>query len=488
MVLDHVDMMKQEAILEQTNAQILEYDQFLTAHKEKSYRESIKVMQSVKIYYKESDTLRKKLEDLRNSLEQLKMKIFYSGDDYSKKSVLQKVQYLLKPSEWRQNFDHIHRTSEGVLKGYKESIANRETANIWDRNNVTVYTIKNFIEDVYVKTNQQPLRVFECGEAVEHAVQELRSKAYRSLLQFHHLSHGLADTNKQFILLEEKNNSTVEHLERLTQSLSKRRVFMEARSVEIQKAARKVIDKPLEESVAAEELRTLKALSGKAYQDIIVKNGDPSLIKFYMSVDKIAAVEKKVLTLLATLDRVPQDLIMKFGDEIRNERKRKLRVAERAHKIELSVQLRIEQLQRSLAKPPEKEKREGKLPMSLLPKKPPKIKVEKPLLTAIEEDYVRAFTELGSDGEIKFDENAKLMLDRIKNESIPFYLDHLFEKLGHKITTSTDRDDEEILNDEAANFKFKDVLPKARSQVKVWQQQSEKAKKENIRKTPYLYE
>jgi hypothetical protein len=110
------------------------------------------------------------------------------------------------------------------------------------------------------------------------------------------------------------------------------------------------------------------------------------------------------------------------------------------------------------------------------------------LLTPIEEEYVRAFTELNSGGEIKFDENAKQMIDRIKNESIPFYVDHLFDTLGIKLSEEAESKAESVCLSETENFEYKDVLPSALSRVKLWKHQSEMLKQENIRKTPYLYQ
>jgi hypothetical protein len=83
----------------------------------------------------------------------------------------------------------------------------------------------------------------------------------------------------------------------------------------------------------------------------------------------MSQVENKALKLLKVLDGFPRDVITSIEADIRGERKRKLIQAERAHKIELNVQHRIAQLRGGLTKPPENTKREGKLAMSVLPKK-----------------------------------------------------------------------------------------------------------------------
>lgn len=488
MALDKIETLKQESIIEKTKLQMEKYEKFLSDYKEKSYHESMKAMKAVKVFYYETDQLKKRRDELVDSIDPLKMRIFYLGNAFVHLTILQKFQYLLKPSEWRLQHDHIHRTPEGSLESFKDSIANRETAQLWNRDSVSVFTIKDFILNDYLKCNRKPIEIFETGAALVAAYRELHSKSYRTLRQFHSFAQALADTEKDFMITSEKNDFAITNLNRLAQSLGKKRVFMEQRAKEIASMARRAREKPLADSFSSETLRSMRGICDNMFKHTVLRNGDASLINTYTAVEKTAEVEKKVLRLLEVLDKIPRDLSRQIEIDIRSERKRKLTLAERAYKIELNVQHRIAQLRRSLSKPPAKTKREGKLAMSVLPKKPSRVVIVKPLLTPIEEEYVRAFTELGSDGEIKFDESARQMIDRIKNESIPFYLDHLLDTLGIKMARETEAQAENVLRDEMETLKCKDVLSSVISHVKNWEKRCEKVKQDNIRKTTYLYQ
>lgn len=444
-------------------------------------------MEKVKICYQETDVLRNRFEELESSISPLKMKIFYLGINFVRLTILQKFQLLLKPMDWRLKFDHMHRTVDGKLQAIKESISTRETANLWDRSNVTAYTIQNFILNEYVN-GPKPFCIFESAEKMVTAIAELQSKSYRSLAQFHFLVHSLAETESDFLRSTQQNDLSLLKLTEGTKNLNKSRVFMESRWKEIESLAKRTTEKPLEESFAAKQLRSLRGHCEVIFQSVVLKEGDSSMTKYFTSVDKIAGVEKKVFQLLEQLDRIPTSVIDDTEREVRTERKRKLQIANRAQKIELNLEMRISQLRRCLQKPPKKEKREGKLPMSVLPKRPAKIKVEKTLLMPVEEEYIRAFTDLGSGaGEIKFDENAKMMIARIKNESIPFYVDHLLDKLGFKLSTASNDNMEKLLAEEMEFFKYKEFVPEVRNQVDLWLKHSEDEKKQNIDKTEYLY-
>lgn len=489
MILDMLNKIKQEEIMQRIDSEIKDYEELLDDFKDKSHRHATKTIQQVKHFYNETDRLRKLHEEVQDNSEPLKMKIFLLGNQYIRLTVYQKLQYLLKPLEWRLINDNIHRTPEGTLEDYKVSIFGRETANFWDREKVTTYTIKDYIVNVYLPKGQKAVTIFASGKNVLEAFQNLRSKSYLSLLQFHFGAQTLAETEKEFKTLKKKNNAYSNNLDRHVRSLDKKRVFMDSRSKEIESLSLKMIDKPLEKSVAAEKLRSLRGLCEVTYKDVILKTSDPSSqSNYFSSTEEIWEVEEKILSILGVLDKIPKILISELEKEVRNERKRKFLLANRAYKIELGVQSRIAQLRRCLNKPPKKKRQEGKLPISVLPKKQSKIKIEKPLLTQVEEKYIRAFTELGDDGEIKFDESVKLTIERIKNESIPFFVDHLLDTIGIKFHKETNEEAEQILQEEAVNFKYKDVLPSIRSQVKRWQTQRETIRKENILKTPYLYQ
>lgn len=488
LILEHVQSLKDAASIEHLTNQVMEYEDFVNVFKEANFRRMEKMTQEVKAHYEETDRLRNLREVLEVKVEPLKMNIFILGMEFVRRMILQKFQYLMNPIEWRKENDHLHRTPDGEIESLKDSIANRETSNLWNRKNDTVNTIKDFIENVYLKKDEPVVPVFSNGDEFLKAFKELRTNLVRFLSQFHYQVHALNDVEKEFVTFQQNNG--VEQLDKLVQILSRRRVFMESRSLKMQEITRTTIDLPLKTSCSDEKLHNLRGQCEVIFENIVLKSSDASKNRLSSSVDKIAAVEKKALELLAIMDRIPAGLISQIDKDNRNERKKNLREAQRAVKIETSVHLQISQLQRSLAKPPRKEKREGKLPISKLPPKPIKPKILKPLLTPVEEAYYRAFTELGSvDVEIKFDKNIKRWIERIKNESVPFYLDHYLDvNLGVKLPKETPEEAEKIFLEEAASFKFKDLLPDVRLKVRQWEESQEQLKQENIRKTPYLYQ
>jgi hypothetical protein len=67
-------------------------------------------------------------------------------------------------------------------------------------------------------------------------------------------------------------------------------------------------------------------------------------------------------------------------------------------------------------------------------------------------------------------------------------LNYFLEKRGFKIGKLNELQSDDILRDEEALLKHKDVLPEVRKQVKIWEDIDEMRKEENIRRTSYLYE
>lgn len=488
MVLDRLDAIKQKAVHDELKANIVEYENFLTDMKAEVFRQLTKAKEEERTLFQEVILLRKTRDELQDRIEPLKMKIFYHAINFTHFIMLQGCQYLFKSAEWRLENDHIHRTPDGQLEGIRDSIAKIGNANLWDDKNVTVEGIMNYINKVYLASERAVFTVFETGKAFIEAFQELQSKSFRPVQQYHKLAIIYANTDKSCQDFEAKNREYIDTLTRQFGSLNKRRVFMEKRLKELEKNAMTLIFKPLEDSISSGPLRALRGLSDVTFKRLVIKKADSSLTKHYSSVEKLVEIEKKALLLLKSLDGIPANLINQTEHKVRNERKRKLLQAERAYKIEMNMKFRIDQLRRCLAKPPAKEKRVGKLPMSVLPPKPPKAKVPKPLLTSIEEEYMRAFTEMCPGGEIHFDENVLRLIDRIKNESTPFYLDHLLDTLGVLVPKETDEKFDKIFRDETRHLKFKDVIPSVRSQVKLWQVAEQQLKKQNISKTKYLYQ
>lgn len=484
-VREQVQSMANKALMEESAAQAEEYQKFLEESKVKSYRQTMRTMQSIKEYYQETDRLRKLRDHLETQVEPLKMRIFNLGSDFAQLMILKNFQFMLKPTEWRMEHDKMHLTSEGKLESFRESIENRQRADLWDRDNVNVYIIKNHIENVHMDQKQAVVPAFDSGAALVSALKDLRVNSYRMLRQFHSVAHVLSDVEKEF---ESMDHRQIASMDRVVTRLSAKTVFMVARSKMLEETAKKLSGETLQELLSSKKFRSLQGLCNITYQEVVQRKSDASSNKTLTTIEKLADIEKKVLGLLTTFDELPRRVTKRFEDKIRSERKRKLREGEKAYRIELSLQSKIVQLKRCLAKPPKKGKRVGKLPISVLPKKPPKPKAPPPALTKVEEEYMKAFTDLGLEqGNVKFDEDVKLMIAKIQNESIPFYIDHFIDVLGIRQPQTTEVPAADIFLDETAHFRFKEVLPAVRKQVELWEKSREMIKRENIRRTPYLY-
>lgn len=485
-VCDQIQAETEEKLMRDLEEKIKAYDNFLETCQESTHRKSMKIVEQVKHYYQGTDKLRIQHESLFSQIEPLKMKIFYHANEYVHRAMYEDIQYLLMPIEWREQHDHIHRSSEGNLENFRDSIEHRGVRNLWNRDNVSVETIMNFINATHsMDKSTQKQKLFKSGSDLLKAYKSLQSKSFKVLEKFTYAALML--TKLEFAKEEVKEQSIkfVASYEDSTLHMRKRQSFMQARLDEIRGNMQSLMEKPLEESFGAPLLRDVTALCSHLFQDKLA--GDASA-KYFTAIEKFALIERKVLELFTALDRIPRDLTDEIARNVRMLRKKKMRVAERAYKIELNIEFTMTQLERLLAKPPKKARREGKLPRSVLQKPPPKPKQVVPLLSPLEEIYAKAFIEISGDGEMKFDESVKKVIQRIKNEAVPFYLDYFLEKRGFKIGKLNEFQSEDILRDEEALLKFKDVLPDVRKQVKVWEEIDELKKMENIERTQYLYE
>jgi hypothetical protein len=485
-IWDQIHAEKEEQILRDLNEKIEAYDKFLHSCQESTHRKSMKIVEQVKNYYQSTDKLRIQHESLYSQIEPLKMKIFFHGNEYVHRIMYEDIQYLLMPLEWREKHDHIHRTSEGALENFRESIEQRGKRNLWNRDNISVETIKNFINTTYsMDKSTHKERLFSSGTSLLKAYKSLQSKSFKVLEKFTYATMMLTKLEYDMIDAEVKSKNFVARYEESTSSVLKKWSFMQTRVDKIRSDAKTLMEKPLEESFGAPLLRDLTALCSHLFQ---AKFAVDASAKYFTAIEKITIIEKRVLEIFSSLDKIPREISNEIEKTVRNMRKKNMRVAERAYKIELNIEFTMTQIERLLAKPPKKEKRKGKLPRSVLPVIPPKPKKVIPLLSPLEEKYAKAFMEMSGDAEVKFDENVKKMIQKIKNESVPFYLNYFLEKRGFKIGKLNELQSDDILRDEEALLKHKDVLPEVRKQVKIWEDIDEMRKEENIRRTSYLYE
>lgn len=496
-ILDKIHAEKEAKVMHELQASIITYDNFLETFKEETHRNSMRTVEQVKKFYQTTDALRIHHEMLSEQIEPLKMKIYYHANEYHLRITYEDIQYLLKPIEWRLKHDLLHRAANGSsdeLENFRESIEKRGKRNLWDRDNVTVMTIMSFINATYPmdeSTQQQQQKVikkqklFESGNDLLKAFKSLQSKSFKVLQKFTYAALMLTKLEHELNEVGEKSEKFVARYETSTSLLHKRWSFMQSRFDEIKTNVMSLMAKPLEESFGAPLLRDVTALCSHLFEDKLA--GDASA-KHFTTIEKFGLIEKKVLDIFAALDKIPRSSTDEVEKQVRMLNKKKWRIAERAYKIEQNIELTMTQLERLLAKPTKRVIREGKLPRSVLPKRPPKPKKILPLLSPLEEKFAKAFMELSGNTEtLKFDESVKETIQKIKNESVPFYLDHFLEKRGFKVGKINELQSEDILKDEERRFIFKDVLPSVRRQVKVWEENAEYEKEKNIERTAYLY-
>jgi hypothetical protein len=476
--------------IESLKTQANDYETFLTSHQEKTFRATNRVMQEVKAHYQTSDALRKQHETLQMQIEPLKMSIFHLGNEFVKRTVIQNFQYLMKPIGWRLQHDFIHTNLDGELESIRDSIEQRNVKNIWNRADVGVFTIRNFIENVFLKEIPRPVPIFEDGRGFLEAYKELQTKSRQALVHYQMNAQILADVTKEFLNLIETNTKIIEKFETIIGNVNQRKVFMEKRSKDIRRLTLNLIDEPLEQSLKSPTLRTTQALIDLMYKKTLSKvaeEGTSSSSSCLSHSQKVSQLETKLFNVLDRLGQIPVEFLKEAEEEARRNRMKKWHHAKKAYRIDVELKQRMDQFKRLFEKT-KKPKREGKLPMSVIPKKPEKPKPKLSILTPLEKEYARAFNDCGVDGEVKFDENAKKMVEKIRNQSIPFYIDHYLEKHGLKINKDSRKTIDEIMDEEEEFIRFKDVLPQVRQRTKLQATINERIKQENIRKTSYLYE
>ncbi|XP_070507030.1 uncharacterized protein [Chironomus tepperi] len=502
MMVDKIQAENDAKVMKEVAKAVNHYDKFLDEHKESVNRKTMRVMHDAKQYYIDTDKLRAEYDAIRVQVGPLKMKIFYIGNDFIRVRRYQDFQYLLMPMEWRLKHDHLHldygdgSSETPILEDIATSILNRGTKNAWDQANVSVENIMDYINNVYCINEPKKMFPFKNGKKMIEAIEFLKSKSIKILSKFLYvaiISNKLEDDLRK---LDSINDKFVGNFEFKVGIFRQRWKFLKQRSENLFKKSKELTQNPLEKSFKDPLLNELKGICQILFKTIIFgyKIDEKSSMddsKIFTTITQFQWLENKVLNMFASIDKIPQKLFNEMEHKVRTERRKKFHIAERAYKIEDNINTTMKQLERLFADPPKKEKIIGKLQRLYLKKKPQKIVKEKPLLGALEEQYLKAFMEVSDDKDIsdaKFDPNVKLMIEKIKNESTPFYVDRFIESLGINMKKLEAHDVEKIVQDEAARMKFKDVLPAIRMKMKYWEYKQKLEKEKNIKKTYFLYQ
>lgn len=409
-----IELKAESAEVEDLETQEKVFDDFLDDLKEKEFINTMRMMQESKEPFKIVETLRQQHEELEKQIEPLKMRIFVLANDFMRLLIFQNFQFLVKPLEWREEHDWIHKQADGSLEDVRESLESRMTRNLWSRDSMTVYSIKSFIE-VEFAIKPKPQRAFLSGQEMQLALDENQMRSKQSLMKFHVVACSFDEARKSFSELEIENRNCIVKMEANMKLLQERRVFFVHRAATLEHSVNELLQRPLRESISSIVTRETTTLVNFLFEKAILKNQDSSSSKNYSLREKMMALERKVFDLLAEIDQIPSVPFKKCEMEARNERKKKLRVAKRAYRIECELKEQILQFRRCIAKPPPKKIHKEIPQRSQLPKRAPKPKPPTPPLTGLERDFLRAFTNVDPhERKVRFNESAKQTLKEIK--------------------------------------------------------------------------
>lgn len=486
-IIENIRNEQDVAVMEETVEALEKYENFLNDYRDKLNVETIEKLLEMNKLYEETYRLRKYLDELQMSIEPINMRIFFLGNNFVRLSIMQNFQFLLMPYEWRLKNDFLHRTTNGHLENEKDSIKNRNVANLWDRNSISVQTIMDFIYDIYLKRNFHMVIAFPSAEAFLSKYESLENKAKLSYMQFQLTAHKMANFEKESFIAQRNIDAIINCFETSLKYMTKKRNFMQERSSQIAKLTQNAAGNPLEESLKSEHLQQILVECDFIYSDNVLKqNSAAGATKHLEPNEKVASVEAKILSILDALEGIPKYILDPIEKKVRKDRRKKLLQANFASRLEQGLYSRIEQIKRCLAKPPNKRKRIGKLQKYCLKKATPKVRVTMEELSPIELEYVKAYIEYGPRScELKFDKKHKEEIKNITFQYFPFYLDHYLSSLGYGINIENRWS--KIFSEEEKMFAYKDVVPAVRERVKHWQRLRDQDKRDHIQKTENLY-
>jgi hypothetical protein len=432
MICVEKELVDEDRVLTEMENSVKSYDRYLDALKEQEFKKTMQIMRESKEPFKEVEQMRRKFDDLMKLIEPFKMRIFVLANEFTKLIVLQNFQYLIKPLEWREKHDWIHKQADGALEKTQDSLETRTTRNLWNRDSMTVYSIKDFIENEFTK-KPKPLLAFQKGAELDLAYDEIRMRSKQSLMKFHIVACSYDEARKAFGELEKKNVQCIDAMKSNMEMIQKRRNFMSNRAKILQSTVNELIKNRLKNTVSSSITRTSHTLIDFTFQKAILKKKqDTSLGTNFTSIEKMMMLERRVFDLLSECDKISSEILKSEENVIRIKRRNEWKIAKRAHRIECELNERILQFQRCIDKPKKKMQREGKLPRSKLPERKHKLKPPTPPLKFVEKQFIQAFSfDVDEDmNKVKFDGTAKKLLENIKTRRCSFSVQHLLQYLG----------------------------------------------------------
>lgn len=430
MICDDLQLQNEDAMIKVMENEVKSYNEFLDSLMEQEFLRTQQLMKMSKEPFKEVEQMRRKFDELMKLIEPLKMRIFVLANDFTRLLIFQNFQFLIKPLEWREENDWIHKRADGTLESVSDSLETRTTRNLWSRDSVTVYSIRDFIENEF-STKPKPLATFENGEELQFACDETLMRSKQALMKFHVVACSFDEARKTFRELEKSNLQSIEAMESNMEMLQRRRNFMSNRAEILQSTVNELIKNRLKDSISSSLNRTSQTLIDFTFHKAILKQQDASLGTNYTSTEKMMMLERKIFDLLIECDKIPSEILKSTENSIRIKMRKEWNVAKRAYRIECELNERIVQFQRCIDKPPKKMQREGKLLRSVMPKRKPKPKPRTPPLTLHEKQFIRAFTNFDEEvSSVRFDGTAKKLLENFRNHRCSVSVEHLLNMIG----------------------------------------------------------
>jgi hypothetical protein len=486
LIFDLMQEKKNARIMDETNAHLRVCEIFLKKHKEQTYRSTNRVLESVKNYYDETDEMRAKVNQLQMEYEPRKMAILYLANEFIQLTKMQNFQFILMPMKWRMKHDHLHMDNDGNLEELKLSILERETKNLWDRDCVNINAIIKFINEDFHKNC---VKAFNSGDEMLATINNLRSKSFKALEKFTYAGMCLAKDQLDVTKAERTNETFLNYYEATLHPLMTKWEFMQKRKSEIAEKARKFMEQPFRDSLSSSLLMQMHAFCKLAFKDLC--GSDNNSIKFFTTVEKFAFIERKIFDIFASFDNIPKSLREDIERDVRKERRRKYRVDERAHRIELNLEYTMNQLRRLFAKPPPRERRDGKLKSSIRRKNKAKtsdnvnVTFDRRQLSVTQEKYLEAFM---SADDVNHDENVLALVNKLREQKYPLYFDHLFKKIGIQFDTEPPEHINELIQEEMSEMMFgKELLPSVMEGYRMWEVVRARQKISDIKKSQELY-
>lgn len=280
---------------------------------ELNYRRYMRKMQEVKPYYELTDKLKKELTDVRNSFIKLNMSIIYTEDDWRRRTVLQNFHYLLKEQTWRLEHDWIHRTSDGNLENFRESIQKRPFTNLRKRTEDTAWAVKEYYESFFMNENAKRVHVvFANSTEFLNGIIKLKMKSFMCLLELHFSMWVLSNLEHAYNSFKQWSETYITKRQKFVKGRCAKQYFTEVLAADLQKSAEELMDTSLYDAVASKIYRNLSELVETMLTNVIPANICDNIKNSANAVDKFTIIVNFTMDLLGKYSFCCNEYLYKY--------------------------------------------------------------------------------------------------------------------------------------------------------------------------------